>query len=73
MGPGTVGDVVVDAHHEGIGLLEYHAHFLPEEVYIDAGSVDVRSVIEDLSFDPDALNQVVHAVEGFEERTLSAA
>ncbi len=34
MGAGAVGDVVIDAHGEGIGLLEHHAHLPAQLVHI---------------------------------------
>ena len=31
VGPGAEGDVVIDAHGEGVGLLEHHAHFFAQQ------------------------------------------
>ena len=39
--PGAIGDVVVNAHGEGIGLLEYHAHLLPQQRGVHAWIVDI--------------------------------
>ena len=71
MGPGAVGDVVIDAHGEGVGLLEHHAHLLAQ--IVDLRLEDVRAVVEHLPGDPYAGDQVVHPVQGFEERGLAAA
>ena len=34
VGPGTVGDVVIDAHREGIGFLEHHSYPFSQLVHI---------------------------------------
>ncbi len=73
MRAGAVGDVIIDAHGEGVGLLEHHADFLTQSVHIQAGSENVRIQIPHLSSDLHAGNQVVHAVQRFQERGLSAA
>ena len=43
MGTGAVGNVVVDAHGKGIGLLEHHPHPLAQQVHVHA-AVDVLAV-----------------------------
>lgn len=40
-GAGPVGDVVIDAHREGIGALEHHAHIFAEHGEIHAAVVNV--------------------------------
>ena len=73
MGPGAVGHVVIDAHGEGIGLLEDHADLLAQPGGIHAGGIDILPAVVDLALDADAGDQVVHAVEGLEEGGLAAA
>ena len=63
MGAGAVGDVVVNAHGEGVGLLEHHAHFLAQVV--DLCLKNVLALVAHVSRDPHAGDQVVHAVQGF--------
>ena len=72
MGAGAIGDVVVHAHGEGVGLLEHHAHPLAQLVDVDV-AVDVLPVQKDFAGDFAALHQVVHAVEGLEQGGLAAA
>ena len=72
MGAGAVGDVVVHAHGEGVGLLEHHAHPLAQLVDVDV-AVDILPVQKDFPGDLAAFHQVVHPVEGFEQRGLAAA
>ena len=73
MRPRAVGDVVVDAHGEGIRLLEYHADLAAEAAHVRAGRVDVLPVERDTPLDLHTGDEVVHAVERFEERRLAAA
>ena len=72
MGAGTERDVVVDAHREWIRLLEHHSHALAQEVYVHL-AVDVLAVEQKFAGYAAALNEVVHAVEGFQQRGFSAA
>ena len=62
MDTGAVGDVVIDAHGKGIGLLEHHADVAAQLVDIHAGSKNVLAVVFHFSGDFDIGNQVVHAV-----------
>ena len=71
--PGPVGDVVVDAHGEGVGLLEHHARPLAQQGDVGAGIVDVLPVDAHLAGDPAARHQIVHPVEGFDAGGLAAA
>ena len=68
----AVGNIVVYAHGEGIGLLKHHAHALTEQAYIGAG-VDVLSVKERLTLDAAALNKIVHAVKALKKGGFAAA
>ena len=59
----TVGDVVVDAHGEGVRLLEDHADALAELVHIHGRIVNVFTLVGDLARDFHAAHEVVHPVE----------
>ena len=72
MGAGAERDVVVDAHREWIRFLEHHSHALAQEVYVHL-AVDVLAVEQKFAGYAAALNEVVHAVEGFQQRGFSAA
>ena len=69
----AVSDVVVHAHGKGVGLLKHHAHALAQQVHIGIRSQHVGAVQQHLSGHAAAGHQVVHAVEGFEQRALAAA
>ena len=72
MGAWSEGDVIIDAHRERIGLLEHHAHALAQESGIHI-TVNIHAVQQDFTVDFAALYQIIHAVDGFEQRTLAAA
>ena len=72
MGTGTVGDVVIDAHGERVRFLEHHAHPLAQQVHIHI-AVNVLPVQADIAGDLTALYQIVHPVQGFQQRGLAAA
>ena len=67
------GDVVVDRLGERVRLLEDHPDPPPHLHRIDLGRVQVDAVVEHLSLDLGAWNQVVHPVQRADERALSAA
>ena len=73
VGAGAVGDVVVDGHGEGVGLLEHHADLLAQPGHVHAGVVDLLAPVLDGAGDLDAGHQVVHPVQGLEEGGLAAA
>ena len=73
VGARTVGDVVVDGHGEGVGLLEHHAHALAQHVDIHFVLVDVHAVQQDVARDAAALHQVVHPVQALQEGGFTAA
>ena len=73
MRPGAVGDVVVDAHGEGIRLLENHADLPPQLVDVDLRGEDILPIVLDLALDAHARHEIVHAVERLEERRFAAA
>ena len=72
MGARAKGHVVVDAHGEGVGLLEHHAHAAAQ---LGGGHAVIGIVVveRDLALDAAALNEVVHAVERLEQGRLAAA
>lgn len=72
MGTGAVGNVVVDAHGKGIGLLEHHPHPLAQQVHVHA-AVDVLAVQQNPSLNAAAPHQIVHAVQRLQQGGLSAA
>ena len=65
MGAGAVGDIIVDGHGEGVGLLEHHAHPLTQDVDVHLIFIDVHAVQFDVAGDAAALDQVVHTVQAF--------
>ena len=71
--PGAIGDVVVDAHGEGVCLLEHHAHPAAQVGELHVPGEDVLPVEADIPLDAHARHQVVHAVERFQEGGLAAA
>ena len=71
MGTGTVGNIIVNAHREGIGVLEYHANFLGQIVHI--GRENVLTIVRNLAGDFHRGNQVIHPVQSFQESGLTAA
>ena len=73
VGSRSVGDVVVNAHRERIGLLEHHADVLAEVVDVNLGIVDVLAAVADLALDAGAGDKIVHSVESSEERGLAAS
>ena len=73
MEPGAVGNIIINAHGEGIGALEHHAHLFPQKGYINALGVNVLSVQNHLAGYFYVGYQIVHAVEGFQKRGFSAA
>ena len=73
MGTGAVGHVVVDAHGEGVGLLEHHAHLTAQLADVHAGGVNVLSLVEHLALHLYAGDQVVHTVQRFKKCGLAAA
>ena len=73
VGTGAVGNIIVDAHGEGIGFLEHHANLLAQLVHIHFLGENVGALISNVTGDLHAGDQVVHAVEGFQESRLTAA
>src|SRR5262249_32356682 len=66
-------DVIVDAHGEWVGLLEHHPDVAPYHHRIDVLGVDVLTEEMHVAFEPEALDQIVHAVEASQHRALAAA
>src|SRR5699024_5722577 len=69
----SVRDVVVYAHRKGIGALEYHPYALAQERYVRALVIDVDAAYLYLPVYPAPLDQVIHAIERFEQSRLAAA
>ena len=66
MGSWSVCDIIINAHRERIGLLEYHTYTFAEKVHIHV-SVDVFAVKLYFSCDGTSLYKIVHTVEGFQK------
>ena len=73
MGARAIGHVVINAHGEGIRLLEDHADALAQQVHVHFAGKNILAVQRDGALDAAALHEVVHAVEGLEQRRLAAA
>ncbi len=73
VGAGAVGDVVVNAHREGVRFLEHHAYLPAEPVYVHVGPIDIFTPIPQLAGYLHPGDQVVHAVQGLEKCGLSTA
>src|SRR5271157_4593185 len=70
--PCSPGNIIVDALGERIGLLENHADAPSQRDRVGARGRDQFTVKPDLPFHPRTGDQVVHAVEAAQERTLAA-
>ena len=70
---GAVGDVIVDAHGEGVGLLEHHAHPAAQLGELHLVGEDILPPQPDIALDADAGDQVVHPVQCFQKGGLAAA
>ena len=71
MAAGTEGNIVVDAHREGVRLLEHHAH-APAQVGRIQRAVGVGTVQKHRAFHATALHQIIHAVQRLQQRGLTA-
>ena len=65
--------ILQDRQVKNIGPLEHHPHLAPKGDQIGLGVEDIFVVDDDLAFDPDALDQIVHPVEAPKQRALAAA
>ena len=66
--------VLLDRHRrERVRPLEHHADLAAHEHGVDAGTVQVVAVEQHLALDAGAGDDLVHAVEGAQERRLAAA
>ena len=61
---GAVSDVVVDAHGEGVCLLEHHAHTAAQVGQLHLAGKDIRALQPYIALDAYARHKVVHAVQG---------
>src|SRR5690606_42157333 len=66
------GDVLVDRLRERVRLLEHHPDAPPHLDGVDVGAVELDAVVAHAALDPDALDEVVHAVDRPEQRALAA-
>ena len=73
MDSGAICYIVINAHREGVGLLEHHADALAQDVDVHLVLVDVHAVELDVAGDAAALDEVVHAVQAFQKRGFAAA
>ena len=71
MGARPVGHVIVDAHREGVGLLEHHTHLAAQLAHVH--SEHVLLLVEHRAGNLDAGDQIVHTVQRFKKRGLAAA
>ena len=68
-----VRDVLEDGLGERVRLLKDHAHPLAQLGHVQARVVDVGAADADAALDPDAVDEIVHAVQAAEQRGLAAA
>ena len=68
----TLCDIVIDTHRKWIRLLKDHAHSFAENVRIHF-AVNVFAVQADVARDFATFHEIVHAIQGFEQRAFSAA
>ena len=65
------GNIVVDAHREGVGLLEHHAH-APAQIGGIQGAVGIGTIQQHRTFHATALHQIIHAVQRLQQRGFAA-
>ncbi len=70
---GAVGNVVVNALGEGVGLLKQNANPAAHLDWVYVGGVEVLAVVGYLALKAKALNQVVEAVKAAQHGALTAA
>src|SRR5262249_34314700 len=71
--PQAESHVAIDAHGEGVGLLEDHADVPANGNRVDSLAVDVLAAIADVTLEAETADEVVHAVEAAHEVALAAA
>ena len=69
---GAVCNVIVNAHCEGIGALENHTYVLSEPGKVGLFGVDIGSAYQNFAGNFATFNEVVHTVQRFDERGLTA-
>src|SRR5271157_3719638 len=67
------GYIFENAHRKGVRLLEDHSNMSSHDDRIDAFCVDVLAVKIHLPLEPEAPDEIVHAVEAAEHSALAAA
>ena len=73
LGAGAIGNVVVHAHGERIGLLKHHANLFAQAVYIHGRGKNVLPVVANIAGDLHPGDQVVHTVQCFQKSGFAAA
>ena len=69
----TISNIIVNAHREGIWLLEHHTNVTAKLVYIHILIEYIATVIANLARDFYNRDKVVHAVKGFKKCGLAAS
>ena len=70
---GAVSNIVVDAHGEGVRLLEDHAHAAAQVGQLHLLRENILTPEPDVALDADVRHKVVHPVQGLEESGFAAA
>ena len=68
---GTVSNIIVDAHGEGIGFLEYHSYFLAKCIHFRFKNV--ISLITNFTRNFYRRDQIVHTIQSFKKSGFPAA
>ena len=66
------GDIFQNGKGEGVGPLEDHSHFFTELNQIGPRGINILFPDEDLSFDANAFNQVIHPVQTAQQGGFTA-
>ena len=67
------GNIVKNRHGKGVGLLKHHADITPDRYRVNILIVNINSVEMNIPHKTETPDQVVHAVNTFEHRTLTTA
>ena len=70
---GAIGDVVVDAHGEGVCLLEDHANAAAQVSQLHLLRENILAPQPDISLDADIRHKVIHPVQGLQKGGFAAA
>src|SRR5262249_823378 len=69
----TEGHVAMNAHGKRVGLLEHHADVAANRDGIYIPRVDVFATIVDMAVEAKSAHQIIHAVDGAQNRAFAAA